>query len=115
MKFLKLKLVLLLIFACLYKADIPVHCVKSQIIGNWVFRATETKQVTKPEELYAHTCGHKNPTHESNAHLAKMDDNLFTKQFTVTFAEDSSIIYKDPLSEKVKFQYNLIFNKFLGR
>ena len=70
-----------------YKSDIPVHCVKSQIQGEWDFVATPP-QPQSIEELYKMTCGHKNPSHESNAYNFNMDLSLFTEKFSINLGED---------------------------
>jgi hypothetical protein len=86
MKFLFL-LVIVLFFANLYKCDIPVHCVKSQIEGEWEFKATEP--VTKSiEQLYKMTCGHPNPSHESSAYQMNMDLSLFEYEFSVKLGKN---------------------------
>ena len=48
--------------------DIPVHCVKSQIEGQWLIHATKAKL---RNDLYKFTCGHKLPSKEAHAFLVK--------------------------------------------
>lgn len=52
--------------------DIPTHCLKSQVVGDWVFQRGPLIEKTK-EELYAEStlCGHKLPSHESSSMEAK--------------------------------------------
>ncbi len=72
---------------CLYKADIPVHCLKTQIEGEWEFKAT--KPVTKSiEGLYQMTCGNPNPSHESSAYKFNMDLSLFKNSFSVNLGSN---------------------------
>jgi hypothetical protein len=86
MKFL-FSLVIVLFFGKFIICDIPVHCVKSQIEGEWKFKATEP--VTKSiEQLYDMTCGHPNPSHESSAYQMNMDLSLFEKEFSVKFGNN---------------------------
>jgi hypothetical protein len=99
MKFFLAK-VIFLCFISMYKCDIPVHCVKSQIEGGWEFKATKPVKKTLVE-LYDFTCGHKSPTHESNAYLNNFDLNQFTEEFTVDFASNDVATYKDAQISKV--------------
>jgi len=54
------------------KSDIPTHCLKSQVVGEWVFKRTPLQKKSL-EELYKGNtlCGHKLPSHESSSYLAK--------------------------------------------
>ena len=49
------------------KTDIPTHCVKSQIVGEWVFKRT-TAVKRSLSELYSEEvlCGHKLPSDEKS-------------------------------------------------
>ena len=99
MKFLIIKFVILCLIS-LYKSDIPVHCLKSQITGEWEFKAT--KAVKKEMgDFYKMTCGHQLPSHESSSYKATMDMNLFTESFTVNLQKDSVAHYKGS-QERVK-------------
>ena len=51
--------------------DIPVHCVKSQIAGTWLIKAT--KPLLR-KDIYKFSCGHSIPSKESNAYLLKPND-----------------------------------------
>jgi len=53
----KLKYILLILSSLLHiiKSDIPVHCLKSQIIGDWQFDISEFKWYEKTAE---NSCGH---------------------------------------------------------
>jgi cathepsin C len=48
-------------------SDIPVNCMRSQIYGKWKFNLSNPVPKSIPE-LYAHTCGHQLPSHESTSH-----------------------------------------------
>lgn len=92
MKFLQLAIVLFCI-VCLLKADIPTHCLKSQVTGKWEFKAT--KPVKKSiAQLYKLTCGHPNPSHESSAHKMNMDLSEFTERFEIDLqkSDDASAV-----------------------
>ena len=103
MKFLFIKLVIVCLFS-LYKSDIPVHCLKSQIVGEWEFKAT--KPVRKEiGELYKMTCGHNLPSHESSSYKASMEMSLFTEKFRVNLQKDNTAVYNGK-QEKVKINYN---------
>ena len=92
--------ILILILWDVYKSDIPVHCLKSQIQGKWVFHAT-TPEIKTMENLYKMTCGHTNPSKEANAYRTTMDKTLFTQTFTVDLNHDSSATFSDETSTKV--------------
>ena len=80
-------IVLVLCFTSLYKADIPVHCLKTQIEGDWDFKAT--KPVIKSiDGLYKMTCGNPNPSHESSAYKFNMDLSLFSDSFSVNLGSN---------------------------
>jgi hypothetical protein len=101
MKFLLFKIVLLCLFS-IYKFDIPVHCLKSQIVGEWEFKATKPLK-KNIGELYQMTCGHANPSHESTALKFNMDEKEFTENFTVTLSDNDSSVIKRGSTEKVIF------------
>lgn len=58
------------LFSCTYQ-DIPTHCLKSQVVGDWVFQRGPLVAKFK-EDLYHQStlCGHKLPSHESSSMLA---------------------------------------------
>jgi hypothetical protein len=90
MKFLLYATVIFLNLLNLYKLDIPVHCLKSQIIGDWKFKAT--KPVKKSiDELYRMTCGNPNPSHESSAYKYNMNLKQFVDEFTITLKDDDNV------------------------
>lgn len=103
MKFLLYAVVIFLNLLNLYKLDIPVHCTKSQIIGDWKFKAT--KPVKKSiEELYEMTCGNPNPSHESSAYKYNMNLEEFVDEFTITLKDDDVVTITKDNSKKVNFK-----------
>lgn len=105
----------------LYKFDIPVHCVKSQVEGIWDFKATAPRVKTggmqeeqKLSQTYKETCGHPNPSHESSAFNYNMDLSLFTDTFSVNLKSDFTADYINGNGDiqKVKSNlYNLLFKR----
>jgi hypothetical protein len=92
MKFLLVKIIIIA-FLGLYKADIPTHCLKTQVIGEWEFKAS--KPVKKSlHDLYDLKCGHTLPSHESTSYKINVDLATFTETFKVEFKNIDDIVYK---------------------
>lgn len=91
MKFVILKIFLFITLICFHKADIPVHCKKSQIIGKWTFQATVPKERTI-QEMYDLKCGHEMPSNEksSNLSLDYLNVEKFVNYFEVEFTPDEA-------------------------
>lgn len=101
MKF-TLLFIVLVSFSNIYKADIPTHCLKSQEVGTWEFKATKTVKKSLAD-LYQFSCGHQIPSHENTALKFNMDMQTFTEKFTIELRESDEAIYKDAnISEQVK-------------
>jgi hypothetical protein len=92
MKFLIFKIFLLITLICFHKADIPVHCKKSQVIGKWTFNATNPEKKTI-QDLYNHKCGHEMPSNENSSHLSLKYLNVekFDRTFEVEFTTNEAI------------------------
>lgn len=79
--------------------DIPVHCVKSQIEGQWLIHATKAKI---RNDLYKFTCGHKLPSKESHAFTVKPNKS-FKLRYKITLkSNDVSELY-NKRAVKVKY------------
>jgi hypothetical protein len=101
MKYFKLtELSIFLLMLCCYPvmSDIPVHCVKSQIVGEWMIHATKP---TIQNDLYKFTCGHKLPSRENHSYLIKPNSDYGIK-FKVRLQEDDQAILFLNKSKKVK-------------
>ena len=59
---------ILLNISTIIKADLPVHCLKHDIIGEWVIKASIPKEVNSGHDM---KCGHSEPSSENNAYLAQ--------------------------------------------
>ena len=64
-----LVILVFLLFLSLTKEDLPVHCLKSQIVGEWTFTLGKTTKLSSPSEKYSFTCEHAIPSHESTSYL----------------------------------------------
>jgi hypothetical protein len=85
----------------MFKCDIPVHCKKSQIEGEWMFKATKAVKKNK-EELYDLKCGHKLPSHESTSYKYGMNLDDFTDNFSVNLLNNREAVYTKGNQSKVK-------------
>jgi cathepsin C len=110
MKFIFFKILVAVTLISIHKADIPVHCLKSQIVGKWIFQATEPKE-RNIQELYDLKCGHEMPSHEKSSHLSLSYTSIenFDRSFEVEFTVDAVIS-----NEKV-LKYFLKFRQVLGQ
>ena len=92
MKFKFLKIILIISLICLLKADLPVHCRKSQIIGKWTFQKTKAHRKSI-QELYENKCGHESPSHTDTSFLSfsKINIQEFTQSFEVEFKNDEAV------------------------
>lgn len=93
----------------LYTADIPTHCYQSHVEGEWIFEATTPRSLDK-KELYEHTCGHKNPSHENSSHLATIKKELLTQNFKITFNKDNTVQLNYGGKER-KGTWTMIYNE----
>jgi cathepsin C len=68
--------------------DLPIHCLKEQIVGKWKIIATDLYDVKNGHEM---KCGHTEPSTEKTAWRA--ETNLsFSREFELTFHEDDKVI-----------------------
>jgi hypothetical protein len=76
--------ILVLIFLCCFIKycinDLPVHCLKSQIVGKWNIKATKLYEVKSGHEM---KCGHLEPSTEATSYKAK-PKLKFDKEFIKT-------------------------------
>ena len=92
MKLKFLQIILFISLICLFKADLPVHCKKSQIIGKWTFQQTIAKTKTI-QELYENKCGHKVPSHTDTSleSLLYLNSQEFSQSFQVEFKDGGAV------------------------
>jgi hypothetical protein len=101
-KIIELSIILLLICCYPVLSDIPVHCVKSQITGDWIIHATKP---TIQNDLYKFTCGHKLPSRENHSYLIK-PNSKYNIKFKVSLQENDQALLFLNKSKKVKEKYN---------
>ena len=78
--------------------DIPVHCLKSQIQGQWKVYASNPTELSN---LYQFTCGHTMPSHERDAytHTKILPQQIFTLNLK---HNDEATLSLDSMKDKVK-------------
>jgi len=89
----KLTLFIVFVLGCsltFIKSDIPTHCLQHQMLGDWEFYQTDSKEITIPE-LYKHTCGIADHTKVSEINKFNMDKTLFRNSFKIRFNKDHSV------------------------
>lgn len=70
-------------------ADLPIHCLKHQVVGDW------TLQITTPSLIatsYQNNCGHEIPDNPKNSHLALKDSFTPFTEFRVKLADDAQVL-----------------------
>jgi C1A family cysteine protease len=75
--------------------DIPTHCVKSQIVGEWVFKRTPAVKRTL-NELYSEEvlCGHSLPSDEkSSMRVTNLNKYQLGEEIKVKLSNDDSITF----------------------
>jgi hypothetical protein len=85
MKFVIAKILLVICIISYSKADLPVHCLKSQIQGKWTFHLTKAKEIKLPE-LYKFSCGHQSPSNEKTSYEVNESKKLNGLNFSNTKA-----------------------------
>lgn len=70
------------------RSDLPIHCVKSQVVGQWKLEISEPQEVEFP---YKMNCGHENPDNPANSYLALRDSFKPTTQFKVDLKDDTEV------------------------
>jgi len=79
--------------------DIPVHCLKSQIQGNWKIFASNPTEVSN---LYQFTCGHSMPSQERDAYTHSKIIPQFIYSLNLQ-SNDEAILSIDHSNQKVTF------------
>lgn len=68
--------------------DLPIHCLKSEIIGKWKIEATKLYPIKNGHEM---KCGHQEPSTENTSWNTK--SNLpFDNIFEIEIKDDDSVI-----------------------
>jgi hypothetical protein len=74
------------------RCDLPVHCLKSQIIGKWIISASDLINTRNPHEV---KCGHNEPSDEESAYLAESNIVLFRTYNLDLQSNDTAILNID--------------------
>lgn len=88
--------------------DLPVHCLKHDVQGLWLFRATELILVNNRYDM---KCGHHIPG-DSNANLA-FSSNSFSLEYTIELNENNSATLKrkDNSEENYSGTWTMVYNQ----
>ncbi|MCQ2817600.1 MAG: hypothetical protein MJ252_10080 [archaeon] len=109
----KIFLYFLVLLISFINCDLPVHCVKSQIVGKWTFQGEHPKLKETIKDKYLNTCLHKIPSHESTSYLTytnRFQLNLTEENFNVNFNEDNTCeIEKE--GKIFKGKWTMIYNE----
>ena len=78
------------------KSDLPVHCLKSQILGEWTLETSSHIDTSDGRVL----CGHDSPDKASTSYKAFLDAFKAKSSFKVDLKEDDTVIAIDDKNEK---------------
>ena len=101
-----IKMMILLSFmVCFIKADIPVHCVSSQIAGKWIFHLGKMKEMKTPSDKYKLTCFHDIPSNEKTSYLSLNNIKKVEKEkdSELTLLPNNTVIFEKKLISKAKW------------
>ena len=103
-----LSLLLIILLFSSTKEDLPVHCLKSQIVGEWSFTLGKTIKLSSPSEKYSFTCEHAIPSHESTSYLTndKKDKLQKEKVINVSFFKDNTFTSSNNITGKWTMIYD---------
>ena len=92
-----------------HKADIPTHCLTSQIHGKWIFKSTPTQDYSSLKSLYTLKCGIKDHTSVTSIMNQEYPDNKFTDNFEIELNRDMTAILTKQSDKFVIKIYNFYF------
>lgn len=87
------------------RADLPVHCLKKDIIGEWILELTAL-QASKDGRV---SCGHDSPDRASTSYKAFLDEFKTEKTLNIELKEDFTVLHKEKTEEKGT--WNLIYDE----
>ncbi len=82
----------LLIFIPYCYADLPIHCLQSQIVGEWTLQISQPKFNIDPSFF---NCGHETPDNPSTSYLAMQDDFKPFKEFNVSLKSNNTVFLQN--------------------
>ncbi len=116
MKFFAKLIIFFVYLLCCSRSDIPTHCLQHQIVGKWIFEATEAKKYDL-DSIYNLKCGISDHTKEKSIVKSYMDNNLFVEKFSVQLNSDNTANYNSDsekdLVRKIIFIKVLLLLNFL--
>ena len=113
-----MKLIIYILYIVLFtstfvKSDIPVHCLKSQVIKcNYLIGSRKVEIFSNPSrkknttEKYKLTCGHTNPSHEATAYKFNMNLDDFQLSIEMELKDSDEVILTQ---ENKKFVNKMVF------
>lgn len=112
---LRWKEIILLLTICqvfFIKADIPTHCLKSQVEGTWVFRRTIPVKKEIPELFQpAALCGHELPSStDSSIKLTSLTSESKEDLFTI-FNKDDSVSFIGEAHKGQKGKWTMVYDE----
>jgi cathepsin C len=63
-----MRLIIILILVSYTLQDLPVHCLKHEIVGTWTIKTTDLFAVQSGHDM---KCGHSEPSSEDSSYLAE--------------------------------------------
>lgn len=81
-------LLLTTLLSAVVRADLPIHCLKSQIEGRWTFQLEEKVKGLNPLD---NNCGHSMPDDEKTSHHSKKDTFRPASTMTLNLRADGSV------------------------
>ena len=94
-----MKLFILLIFhlITIHLCDLPIHCIKNDIIGEWKFSLGETTNIKSTKDKYDFTCFHEMPSKEKSSYLTfnKRNKLNIINGIKVNFKEDNTVLLEN--------------------
>ena len=87
-------LLVLILLTLSVKSDIPTHCLKSQVVGEWIFSRTEaTEKFLEDRYKLDNLCGHKLPSNQDTSiNATKLNDAK--QDLRVVFNNDDTANFK---------------------
>lgn len=80
---------LLTTFPYISYADLPIHCLKHQVVGDWKLQISTPAFTTNPSQL---SCGHEIPDNPANSYLSLKDSFTPANEFNVNLNTEFQVI-----------------------
>jgi len=83
-------LILLVLICASVRADLPIHCLKEDIIGDWTFELTSIEEKTS---LLLNACGHDFPDNPLTSYKAMKDLFVTDQTVSISLLQNNSVTY----------------------